>query len=294
MNDNIRKELRFWGLLIVVLTVGYVFSNFIGLSQKGFDTAEILGLQTFYLIGIIYAVILIAGHFYEVASKKGDSKYGTSIAFSSQGDSPHLSVFKRFTVPQFALLCVIFFIALALLNLYLPNSQKSYTGLNLLQVQQFSPVASVVYSTSLIPAAENLGAAALAVLLVITIGVLARKYNWSSSLHKFSLAISIILGYMFFAVGNHFLRYSGSDVSLITVAAFWAVGGLITYLTGSFIPFWIMHIFNNLSLDIFRFFSSDMIQITAFGIVLALSFLYLFIYKNRLLGVKPSQIPSIE
>lgn len=282
------KELRFWGTMIFVLSITYLFSNFIGLSGGGFDSAEILNLQSFYLIGGVFSIIVIAGHYYENASKKGDSKYGASIAFSNQGEKPHSTFFSRFTGPQLFLISLIIFGIFGFIN-FAFLGQQSYTGTIVLP-QQFTPTSSLIYSTLLVPGAENLGAAALVVLSIVLLGYYARKKNFTPETYKVLLFLVFIIGFMLFAVGNHLLRYSASDISLLTVAIFWGVGGLITFVTGSFIPFWMMHLTNNLFIDMGRLFSSDIVTIYVLVGIILLSLLYIFIYRGRLLGGKYEEI----
>ena len=89
---------------------------------------------------------------------------------------------------------------------------------------------------------------------------------------------------MLFGIGNHLLRYRGSEIALMTVAGFWFIGGFITAITGSFIPFWIMHVVNNGAYDLSRFMSNENIIIYFIFFIAALIILYTIIYRDRLLG----------
>ena len=127
---------KFFLQLFLVLAVTYLLSNFIGLSRGGFESTEILSLQTSYLVAIAYAIMLISGKLYQISSKEGDSKFGDSVGFASLGEKPHVGFFKRFTSMQIGFLSFIFFSIIALLNMTLVG-QKSYTGVGFLHVQQF-------------------------------------------------------------------------------------------------------------------------------------------------------------
>ena len=242
-------------------------------------------LQTFYYVGVAFAVILIVSYFYQRSSSKGDEKYGDGIAFSSLGEKPHMKFFKRFTTPQITLLCLILFGILGLINITTVG-QKTYTGVGALEVQQFTPVDSMLYSATLIPGAENLGSAAFISLLIVFLGILARKKKFSYGTYSALLFVIVVFGTALFGIGNHLLRYRSSEIALITVGFFWGLGGLLTVATGSFVPFWIMHIMNNLFYDMSRLFTTEQIFIyTVIGLAILIG-TYSIIYNKRLLGKK--------
>lgn len=282
---------KFFLQLFFVLVITYMLSNFIGLARGGFEAAEILNLQSFYYIGIAFAVILITGYLYERSSRRGDAKYGNSIGFASLGEKPHLKFFKRVTVPQLALVCMILFTILASVNISLVQEgygQRSYTGVGFLEAEQFTPTDSIIYSSTLIPGAENLGGAAFIALLILIIGILVRtgKIKVSPETHTVIIILVLIFGLMLFGLGNHLLRYGGSEVALQTVILFWGIGGALTALTGNFIPFWIMHIVNNLFFDLSRFFSNEIMFPVTIGVIIVMIVIYGFIYSGRLFGSK--------
>jgi len=280
---------RFFVLLFFVLVVTYLFSNFIGLARGGFEASEILNLQTFYLTGAAFAIVLIAGYLYETSSKVGDREYGNSIGFASLGEKPHLRFFERFTKPQITFACIILFTILALANISLVQQgygQTSYTGVGFLEAEQFTPTDSIIYSSSLIPGAENLGGAAFIAVLMITFGILIRtgKIKVSPGTQTIIIILIIILGLALFGFGNHLLRYRGSEVALQTVILFWGIGGALTAITGSFIPFWILHIVNNLFFDLSRFYSNESIFLITIVFIVAMIVIYAIAYSGRLLG----------
>ena len=281
---------KFWNfalLLAIVLIIGYSTTNFIGLSRSGFDSSETLSLQTFYLIGGIFAFILFLLQGYAIFIKD-DDEYGTSIGFSSIGGEPHLSFFERFSTFQLLWFSVILFLFLGLFNQFIFPEQKSYTGTGVLQTQQFTPTDSLIYSTLLIPTAENLGSAVILAFLMIFGAYYFNKFGWSDVNYRIAIFLLIPIAFGTFGLGNHLLRYSGSEIALTVVFFFWFIGGLITLLTGSFIPFWIMHMANNLFLDLSRFFSNDLMFLYVGGVFVILTIGYFFTYglKGGFLGGK--------
>jgi hypothetical protein len=50
---------RFFLMMGIILGVTYLLSRFIGLSRTGFESSDVLNLQTFYLIGGIFALTVI-------------------------------------------------------------------------------------------------------------------------------------------------------------------------------------------------------------------------------------------
>ncbi len=277
----------FYLQLAIVLAVTFLASNAIGLFRGGFSAAEILNLQSFYLIGISFAIIIFSAFKYEGSSPEGDKTYGNSVGFASLGEVPHFKFFARFTVPQIFMLFLIIFSVIAMVNISLVQQgfgQRTFTGVGFLEAEQFTPVDSIIYSTLLIPGSENLGAAALVALLIVFLGIFARRRKMQVGTYKTLLLILIVVALLAFGVSNHLLRYRGSEVALVTVAIFWAIGGLLTAVTGSFVPFWVLHIVNNLFFDLSRFFSNESIFIAAILSVFGLIVLYLVIYRGRLAG----------
>ena len=282
---------KFWNfalLLALILIVGYSMTNFIGLSRSGFDSSETLGLQSFYIIGGVFAFILFLLQGYAIFIKD-DDEYGTSIGFSSQEEEePYLSIFKGFSNFQLLWFSIIIFLFLGLLNQTIFPEQKAYTGTKFLQSQQFTATDSLIYSTLLIPVAENLGSAVVIALIMISFASFFNK--WDISPINYSIAIFLVIPSLvgIFGLGNHLLRYAGSEIALTTVFFFWFIGGLITLLTKNFIPFWIMHDTNNLFLDLSRFFSNDLMLLYVGGIWVIITTGYFFTYglKGGFLGAK--------
>ena len=290
--DN--RVARFFLLLGIIVLV-FALTDFIGFSKGGFESAEILNLRNFYIGGFIAAIALISFFIYSIALKSGDEKYGRSIGFASLGEKPHLRVLGRFTYIQFSWLFLIILLLFGLLNFNgIFGQQKTYTGVGVLEQQQFTKTDSLLYSFLLIPIAENLPAAALFAFIILMLGILARKYKWNFAVYVtiFMIALFIIGG--LFGLGNHKLRYSTSDIALQKVFVFWGVGGVVTGATGFFIPFLQIHQINNLFFDLARLYSSDAINLGVGVMILLLSVGYIWHYKGRWFGTSQNKVEQLE
>jgi len=284
VSGKVKSILQVLGVGVFVIVLMLLFPQSIGLGAGGFDSDIILQQYLFYAgpgIGFLVGILLII--MYAMTIKEGDAKYGNSVGFASPGESPALPFFKRFSNFQLGLLSFILFAISGIFSFVL-RPQTTFTGLTILE-QQFTEVASVLFSSGLIPAAENLGAAFLIAVSFLVIRHIHRKYKASESSFKIIMLtiVPILVGVYGFI--NHLLRYSGSDTSLITVFIFWTIGGLITVVTGSFIPFLMMHVVNNAIFDIQRFFSSETMLTVIVTIVIFLSVVYYIMYRKKgLLG----------
>ena len=82
----------------------------------------------------------------------------------------------------------------------------------------------------------------------------------------------------------HLTAYPGSDIANYIVFIFWGIGAVMTVATGSFVPFWVMHISNNFFIDFSRLYSSDIVLITAISVIIGFIALYVLLYRNNLFG----------
>jgi len=281
------KELGNWFALWSVLVVlTYLIPNLLGLAFRGFDEPRIFNLQTFYNVSLAGAVALFGLKLYSVFIKKGDAKYGNSILFNDKGEFPSIRFFKNFSNIQLAWLSGIIFFTISLISIvYLKTG--SFTGLSQLPTQQFTEIQSIAYSSFLVAGAENFVIHTSIALLLVGLGVYARKKNLEKSTFRTLSLFGIPLTIGFLWVMYHLSAYSGSDLSLLVVFGFGIVGAFLTVATGSFIPFYLLHIANNTTIDISRFFSSDAILISYGFILLILTVGYFAYYKGKSLsGVK--------
>lgn len=263
-------------LILIMATI----TQTVGLSRGGFDNTQVLQQFYFYIgSGIAFLVGILALFVAELYIKNKEGEFGgNSLAFNSPGQIPAIPWFKNLSNIQLIWLCSIIFSTISLwLSL---TSQTSFTGIKFLE-NQFTKVDSAIFSAGLIPASENLGLAFVIACTIFGVRYLARKHNITSEnfmgLAWFSVIVAGVYGIL-----NHIMRYGGSDISLITVGIFWAVGGIITLATGSFIPFWIYHICNNLFFDLKRYYSSETMLIYIGSIIILMAIGYGLVYRNRL------------
>jgi hypothetical protein len=275
-----------FGILIAI--IGLVPQT-LTLLKGGFDDPLIKDQFNFYITtATIFGLGVIIFFLLDLFINKGDAKYGDGLGFYSMGEKPHFKFFGRFTAIQITWLSLILLLILGLFNITTFSQTafgaRSYTGTGFLETQQFDAMDSTLFSTFLIPAAENLGAAFVIAFLIFWTRFFARKYNWSSFNFRFLAFFLVVVGLMLFGLAWHNQVYPDSEIAQTKVAMFWGLGGLLTMATGIFTVFWNMHIVNNLFIDLARFFSNEMLA-TMFGIgIIALIALYGYVYRGRLLG----------
>jgi hypothetical protein len=286
ISNKTKSILNFFGLILAVGVLTFLIPQSVGLGAGGFDSSQTLQQFSFYLAGGIFLFLLIVGFVIELIMRKGDEKYGNSVGFASLGEYPHVPFFKRFSQFQFFFLCIILF---SILGVFIfVTKQNTFTGITSLE-QQFTPAGELLFSSLLIPGAENLGLALVLLTGFIVIRLFARKGNWSRA--TFGIFCWVLLPLMggFYWIINHLLRYGGQDIQLTVVFMFGLFMSLLTMLTGSFIPGWIMHASNNVFYDLQRLFSQQNILFIVIGVIFVLIVLYFFIYRKRLLGRKKNE-----
>lgn len=283
---NKNRILGFLYLIIVLIFVFYL-PVLIGFVAGGFDTQAVINQQALYngfaFLGLFF--VCTAFVISEII-KKGDEKYGDSIFFSSPGEFPSSRFFKRFTNVQLFHITLIFTLILGLFANQVRN--QSFTGIPIIS-QQFTETGSVLFTTFLVPAAEGIFFAGIIAFLIFGFRYLARKYNWSKENFRYISGTMIVFIAGLFGLALHLLRYGADEYALFVVLGFWLVGALLTVISGSFIPFWVLHITNNLLFDLKRFFSNDGITTIFIVIILSLIALYFVFWRKRLWGGKPVQ-----
>lgn len=274
---DIVKHAIFGAFLILI---GILIPQTLGLSQAGFDDPKTLSLYYFYTIPIAAFTLGIILLFVAGLYISKDKKYGDSVLFFSSGQFPSAQgkIFKR--------TFLISMISVAFFSIFLGVIPKvsnfeflGVTGVQVLE-QQFTVGGNILFSNSLVPIAENLAIAFLAAIFITSFKYYAAKNNMKPINYRIILIASVILIFTLFGYLNHLLRYSDSDFSLFSVALFWFIGGVLTTVTGSFIPFWVMHILNNVFIDTSNFFGRDVTLATS-GIFLVLSIVFIIITIAR-------------
>jgi len=276
-----KRLLRFLVLSAILIIIMVTVPKTIGLSREGFDVAEVLRQYFFYAVtGIASMLGIFFLFFYENKEDEDDEDYGSGLCFSSPGELPAIPIFKRFTSFQIFLASFIIFNTIGLFT-YI-SKQITFTGVATL-AQQFTEIDSLLFSSFLIPVAENLDLALVLAIGIFTLRYYARKYDWEPiTFQGFCYALIVFGG--LFGMANHLLRYSGSEVQIITVIIFWSIGTGLTLFTGSFLPFLCMHFANNFFFDLGRFLSSEVLLIYAGAALILLGVLYFVIYHDRLFG----------
>ncbi|MEK6885319.1 MAG: hypothetical protein AABY22_37150 [Nanoarchaeota archaeon] len=262
---------------ILAFLIGVVAKS-VGLGAKGFDAPAVLSQYFFYANGVAF-LIIASLFFIERLIFKGDSKYGDGLAYYHTGELPSIKTAIFDNPFRLFLGSAIIF---SLFGLFTGLNQTTFTGIGSLE-QQFTKTGQLTFSAILIPISENLDAAAVIAFTIFITRFFARKYNWTKLNFQTTAIFAVVILVGVFGIINHTLRYQISDIALATVFFFWAIGGLITVLTGSFIPFWVMHISNNLFFDLTKSFSNDVVITYTIGIILLMTLMFglTFIKKGK-------------
>jgi hypothetical protein len=275
--EQTKRIVHFFLLALVVGIVTFLIPQSIGLGAGGFDSEEVLKQFGFYLAGGIFLLLIVIAFIIELVIKKGDERYGDSIAFADQGQIPHIPFFKKLSSFQLFLLSTIIFGIIFLLITTV--RQTSFIGFKTLE-QQFTPTAELLFSSLLVPGSENLGMALVIAACLIGLRIWARRINMSKINFMILSYLAVLVGALYW-MANHLLRYGGQDFQLGVVFIFGFVMALLTMLTGSFIPALVMHMTNNVFFDMANLFSRDNVLIGVIITLIVLSILYFIIYRKR-------------
>lgn len=275
------KKNRVWGTVLfsaLILAIMALVPYTVGLSRGGFSIDGIKNQYLMYLpIGAVSWLIVMLLYFYERGIKQGDVIYGDGLGFDSPGQIPHWD-FRWFdNRVRLALACIIFF---SVLGLIANVNQQTFTGIGGVQ-EQFTKFDNALFAGSLVAASENLGSAAVLALVLVSLRRYARKSKMSRQNFQILAWTVGIVAVGLYGLVNHISRYSSQDVALTTVFLFWAFGGLITMITGSFIPFWIAHITNNVFFDLGKSLAAETTYIYVVGFIALMSILYAYLYFFR-------------
>ena len=280
MNTKDRKKIAETLLLVIILGfLTFLVPQSIGLGAGGFDSADALLKNSFYLSGAVFLFLTLLAIIYSLIDKKGDEKYGSSVFFNSIGKFPSMKIFRKLNSVQLLLGSFILF---SIFGLFSAMTGQSFlvTGIGTIE-QQFTPIGQMIYSVLLVPGSENMGLMLVLSVATIILGLLARKYEWSKTNYAiYVIASSIILSGVYWVI-NHLLRYAGEDLSIAGVITFGVTMGVLTVASGSWIPAWVLHFTNNLFLQLKTFYDSDVIISTAVIILVILSYLLYKVTKNK-------------
>ncbi|MGQ4874329.1 MAG: CPBP family glutamic-type intramembrane protease [Promethearchaeia archaeon] len=280
MNTKDRKKIAETLLLVIILGfLTFLVPQSIGLGAGGFDSADALLKNSFYLSGAVFLFLTLLAIIYSLIDKKGDEKYGSSVFFNSIGKFPSMKIFRKLNSVQLLLGSFILF---SIFGLFSAMTGQSFlvTGIGTIE-QQFTPIGQMIYSVLLVPGSENMGLMLVLSVATIILGLLARKYEWSKTNYAiYVIASSIVLSGVYWVI-NHLLRYAGEDLSIAGVITFGVTMGVLTVASGSWIPAWVLHFTNNLFLKLKIFYDSDVIISTTVIILIILSYLLYRVTKNK-------------
>lgn len=283
---NVKKTGKFFLYSIIILGIMFIGSFTISLFKAGFEDPEIFERFIFYSItGGLGYLIIVGGYIYEYIITEDDKKYGNGLAFFSIGEKPAFKFWKRFTAFQLTLLSLIVFTSTFLIASVTRVFFK-LSSFTTLPTQQFSPTDALLFSSGLIPIAENLALGSVLVLSIIGLRILARRINMKSSeFTTLSLTAIPVIGMTFWFIWHQSV-YPNSETAGLVVGVFGFVMSFLNVSTGFFGIGHIIHLLNNFFIDIARFLSSEAITIGVIIGIILIGVLYFFLYKDRLLGAK--------
>jgi len=278
---KIPKDVSALFIIGLTLFIGFIIPITLVLGNQEISNPDILFRLNLFSTLLIIGSIGTGAVYFGRKLWKGDNKYGDSFGFFNIGEK--VKFFKRFTATQLTLYSLIGFPILFLISRSL--NVGGFTGSFVLP-QQFSPGESLVFSSLLIPIAEEYMSIFVTGILVLALIFIAIRFKMSKddfNTWYFGL-IPILIG--FFAIIWHGSAYPGSDVGLTIVFIFWWVKTIILLATGLILVAIIMHIGNNFFLDFGRLFSNNVVFGFTIGIILLLVLIASVVYKGRILGDK--------
>jgi hypothetical protein len=282
MEETTTKNLiRALIITAVIIFVGIIIPLTLGLGTESLAEEGVGDIIEFYQkfywsLTVIWAV-MIAFIFI-----KKNNQYGDGIGFAEIGQKPAMSFFKRFTGLQLTILSIIFFTIIFTVANYMKFG--AFTSLRTLPTMQFTKAQSLLFSTLVIPAPENLLLGAIIALTLLVGTILAIKYKPSYSEYIVYLYIAIFIIGGIFGWVWHNSAYPDSDISKLIIFFFWGIGAIISIATGLWLVFWIMHTENNFFIDFSRLYSSDILLTFVVVFVIGMCFIYWWLYRGRLFG----------
>lgn len=280
-------------LVIYVVFVVGVMSLMFGFGAGGFDRADIMQKNNFYIpYGVIFLIGLIAckiiGMF--IFTKAEEPVDGAMIHDPEQSPIGQWKLIKNPFLLAF--FCVILFGIIY----YMASINSTVSNTFFIDIpkyeQQFTPAADLFFSVYPASPVETLGSLFLIAVLGLFLGYMVKK----GKLGKLTFWILFIPGgaivSMLYGIINHMARYGSNAIATQSVAVFWFMSGLMTTMTGSIIPALILHDMNNFFYRFSQLFSSVIVSIVTFftlGLMIFL-FLYFFFKKVNKKKMKGGQI----
>ena len=266
-----------------ILAIAFSFS----LSKGGFDDLNVFQQFVFYSGSVaIVGFGILCLIFINLLITKWDENYGDGIGFFDLGELPHIDIFKNYSGIQLTWLSTIIFFGLGILNFalrpILPFLQESYSGVLILQ--QFTQFENNIFSLLLVPIVESLWAVLFIGGIITSLRFIFAKFDGGENNFVLTSIIGVTLIMFFVGIIWHNQIYPESDVIRTIGGGFWAFGSLITILTGTIIPFWILHLFNNFFIIFAKDLASDVFLIGVVVSWIVLTVVYIVFYKGKSLS----------
>ena len=259
--------------IIIPIVVGFAFLGF----QESFVSGASLvfgSLLVTFIIYIVFTVATFALILFPIASiitlKEGEDPatkpnptwfriFTVSYLFSPEngllykmfesfGFSKERNPMRfTFNFLRVVALSILVFWLLGIVQVINPSLQ--FTGVPSLHAQQVTVTSDVLF-VSLIPAwSETMTLLFILFLILGCFAYLTSKYvKDKNNALIYYFALSIFIGCTITALiwgGLHRIVYGSSDIALVSTLVFGFVGSLLTIASGTFIPFWVWHLFNN-------------------------------------------------
>ena len=272
--------------LLWIIIIGVIMSLLLpivfGFAFGGFELGEFFEkFRTYVGIGLAGFLLLIGLKGLEIVTKGRGAD-----CITHDPDSDYAVLGKLSFVRNRWKLLLISIILFSFLGMFSAISNTFYTGVPQIVAQQVSPVARLYYSAEPPAWTETILAIAVASLIL----TLFKRFVYKNKeMPVFMSFIVVMMTTTLFWFGLHQLAYGGQEIALMSVLFFGMVGGFLTTATGSFIPWYIWHFFNNLYYALNKTYSNELIIVWTiiFNIVfLAITFMILLKKKG---GVKIEQ-----
>ncbi len=284
VKEYVKREIieLVWLISYITLVIG-IFSLAFGLGFGGFERESILQKNIFYIgYGVLFLIglvsIKVAGIF--LFTEDDEVIEGSLIHDPEQGLFPKWRLFKNpWLLSYFSIIVV------SLLGWFASRYQTFFSAVPKYQ-QQFTKGADIFFSVYPASPSETLGALFLISLIGLILGIMVKRGKLGRMTFLFMFIIGGTTISIIYGVINHIARYSGSDVAMGSVIFFWSLTGLVTTVSGSIIPAFILHDGNNFFYKFSRLFSSDVTTYITFSII-SLGILLFLIFYFRKRDVSP-------
>lgn len=278
MSFEKHEILELTGFLIGMPILMIVIPYFSGFLLRGFEREDYI--QKVLIIGLLGVGILIgifALRWREIHSK-GKSFGMAYIHDPRKGVFYNLKGFRFMNNPLLlSLFSFVFFSVISLFAVVLRKIQ--FTGVPSLE-QQVTKSAEILLAVEPASSSENM----LQLFLIsLAVSVIAYKFfknkpYGGDAKAMYILTSAIVGGIVGWSI--HMLRYGAEEYTMLFVFMFWAIGGLMTALTGSFIPFYFWHLTTNLFEKATKLYSSDSVIIFSGIMLTIIIFSWFLLYQK--------------